>query len=390
MRYFKLLAATLLCSSTLTSCFKEEPLNTECDIEQAYIHSDAPEAMFFNLTDTLVKVLYDEDNINFMVKRGVDRSNLAPFFRTTIGATISPASGSVQDFSKGAVNYTVTSQDGQWHRNYQVFVNYPPVEYEEIKYDFEHYNLNTNKPKNKYYVWNELNSDGTLAYSWATGNPGYQKSKGTAQPNEFPTTPIQDGYEGAAVKLTTLDTGSWGEDAQMPIAAGNLFLGKFDVNVAIGEPMKGTMFGRPVSFKPISFKGYYKYKRGDKFIDGSSGKKVLVNDKLDYGTIYAVLYDNHNASGDDIVLYGDNVQTSDQIVALAILPNIDNTAEWTPFDIKFVYKKKIDADKIRNFGYSLAIVCSSSVDGAKFMGALGSTLCIDKLSIIREKEEDIE
>lgn len=387
MRYFKLLAATLLCSSTLTSCFKEEPLNAECDIEQAYIHSDAPETMFFNLTDTLVKVLYDEDNINFMVKKDVDRSNLAPFFRTTLGATISPASGSVQDFSQGPVNYTVTSQDGQWHRNYQVFVNYPPVEYEEIKYDFENYNLNTNKPKNKYYVWNELNNDGTLAYSWATGNPGYQKSKGTALPNEYPTVPVEEGYEGAAVKLTTLDTGPWGESAKMPIAAGNLFLGRFDVNVAIGDPMKGTMFGRPVSFKPVRFKGYYKYNRGDEFIDGSSGQKVPVSDKLDYGTIYAVLYDNHDANGDDVVLYGDNIQTSDQIVALAILPNIDNTAEWTPFDIEFVYKKKIDMEKVHNFGYNLAIVCSSSVDGAKFMGALGSTLYVDKLSIIREKED---
>lgn len=388
MRYLKLCAAASLCCLSLTSCFKDEPLNAECDIEQAYIHADNPETMFFNLTDTLVKVLSDEDDINFMVKKGVDRSNLAPFFRTTVGATISPASGSAQDFSQGAVNYTVTSQDGQWHRNYKVFVNYPPVEYEEIKYDFENYNLNTNKPKNKYYVWNELNSDGTLAYSWATGNPGYQKSKGSsAQPNDYPTTPITNGYEGAAVKLTTLDTGPWGESAKMPIAAGNLFLGKFDVNVAIGEPMRGTMFGRPVSFKPVRFKGYYKYNRGNDYIDGSNGSKVHVNDKLDYGTIYAVLYDNHDANGDDIVLYGDNVQTSDQIVALAILPDIDNTAEWTSFDIEFKYKKVIDMEKLQNFGYSLAIVCSSSVDGAKFMGALGSTLYVDKLSIIREKED---
>ena len=37
-----MIAASLIGSSTLTSCFKDEPLNAECDIEQAYIHVDNP------------------------------------------------------------------------------------------------------------------------------------------------------------------------------------------------------------------------------------------------------------------------------------------------------------------------------------------------------------
>ncbi len=70
-------------SATLTSCFKDEPLNAECDIEQAYIHVDNPLEMFANYTDTIVKVLSNEQDITFNVKRHTDISNMAPLFRLT-------------------------------------------------------------------------------------------------------------------------------------------------------------------------------------------------------------------------------------------------------------------------------------------------------------------
>ena len=40
--------------------------------------------------------------------------------------------------------------------------------------------------------------------------------------------------------------------------------------------------------------------------------------------------------------------------------------------------------KLKAGGYSLAIVCSSSTNGAEFMGAVGSTLWVDKFKIICE------
>ena len=99
-----------------------------------------------------------------------------------------------------------------------------------------------------------------------------------------------------------------------------------------------------------------------------------------------MFYDNHDTDGNSIVLYGDNVQTSPQVVALAKVPDIDDTPEWTHFDLDFVYKKEVDAQKLRNMGYSMAIVCSSSVEGASFMGAIGSTLWVDQFRIACEKE----
>lgn len=380
----------MLGCTTLTSCFKEEPLNAECDIEQAYIHVDNPLETFANLSDTLVNVLSNEQDIKFNVKRHTDISNMAPIFRMTEGATISPSNGSTQDFTNGPIVYTVTSQDGEWSRNYNVSFAFPPVVYEEMKYDFEEYFLNEVKPVHKYYVWSDKNDDGTRANNWATGNPGFNLSNGSAKPDAYPTVPVAANEEGtldgsACVKLTTRDTGSFGTMAKMPIAAGNLFLGKFDATQALKDAMKATQFGMPVSFKPIRFSGYYKYERGPKFTDR---QKKEVKDRQDYGTIYAVLYDNHNADGEAITLYGDNVLTSEQVVATAKVPDIDNTPEWTQFDLEFTYLKEVDMEKLAKMGYSLAIVCSSSVEGASFMGAVGSTLYVDKFRITCEKGEE--
>lgn len=112
MRYYKMIAAALIGSSTLTSCFKDEPLNAECDIEQAYIHVDNPLGMFFQQTDTLVNVLSTAEDINFVVRKATDLTSLAPIFNLTPGATIYPDNGSEQDFSNGPVVYTTTSEDG--------------------------------------------------------------------------------------------------------------------------------------------------------------------------------------------------------------------------------------------------------------------------------------
>ena len=46
MKVQNLLLGAIICGS-LTSCFKDEPLNAECDIEQAYVHADDPTEIFF-------------------------------------------------------------------------------------------------------------------------------------------------------------------------------------------------------------------------------------------------------------------------------------------------------------------------------------------------------
>lgn len=382
MRYYKMIAAALIGSSTLTSCFKDEPLNAECDIEQAYIHVDNPLGMFYQQSDTLINVLSTAEDINFVVRKTTDLTALAPIFNMTPGATIYPDNGSEQDFSNGPIVYTTTSEDGQYKRNYRVNFIFSK---DMLEYNFDHFSLNTNAPANKYYVWTDLDDEGNPLNNWATGNPGYRMAKGSAQPDEYPTTPwSEEGHE-TCVKLTTCETGKFGSDRKMPIAAGNLFLGEFDTKKALTANAAGvkgvlaTKFGLPIGSQPVSFSGFYKYKRGDVFTD----KNNEVKDSKDYGSIYAVFYDNHDANGEPFVLHGDDVLSSDQIISIANIGQIDDTPEWTAFNLNFKLQpgKAIDPVKLANRGYSLAIVSSSSINGATFEGAVGSTLWIDDFSI---------
>lgn len=377
-----MIAVALIGSSTLTSCFKDEPLNAECDIEQAYIHVDNPLGMFYQQSDTLINVLSTAEDINFVVRKTTDLTALAPIFNLTPGATIYPDNGSEQDFSNGPIVYTTTSEDGQYKRNYRVNFIFSK---DMLEYNFDHFSLNTNAPANKYYVWTDLDDEGNPLNNWATGNPGYRMAKGSAQPDEYPTTPwSEEGHE-TCVKLTTCETGKFGSDRKMPIAAGNLFLGEFDTKKALTANAAGvkgvlaTKFGLPIGSQPVSFSGFYKYKRGDVFTD----KNNEVKDSKDYGSIYAVFYDNHDANGEPFVLHGDDVLSSDQIISIANIGQIDDTPEWTAFNLNFKLQpgKAIDPVKLANRGYSLAIVSSSSINGATFEGAVGSTLWIDDFSI---------
>ena len=377
-----MIAAALIGSSTLTSCFKDEPLNAECDIEQAYIHVDNPLGMFYQQSDTLINVLSTAEDINFVVRKTTDLTALAPIFNMTPGATIYPDNGSEQDFSNGPIVYTTTSEDGQYKRNYRVNFIFSK---DMLEYNFDHFSLNTNAPANKYYVWTDLDDEGNPLNNWATGNPGYRMAKGSAQPDEYPTTPwSEEGHE-TCVKLTTCETGKFGSDRKMPIAAGNLFLGEFDTKKALTANAAGvkgvlaTKFGLPIGSQPVSFSGFYKYKRGDVFTD----KNNEVKDSKDYGSIYAVFYDNHDPNGEPFVLHGDDVLSSDQIISIANIGQIDDTPEWTAFNLNFKLQpgKAIDPVKLANRGYSLAIVSSSSINGATFEGAVGSTLWIDDFSI---------
>lgn len=382
MRFSHVLLVCAFCAM-LTSCFKEEPLNAECDIEYAYLHSDDPEATFYQLTDSLVEVYSTDNVIEFGVKEDVDLTALAPEFVITEGATIEPASGSVHDFSDNKpVSYTVTSQDGKWSRTYTVYINHRIRTIDEIStLSFENSMLDTSQ---RYAVWYETAADGYEINAWATGNPGFAITAGDAAPSEYPSSVLEEGYEGRGVRLITRATGTLGALFGMPIAAGNLFTGTFNTLDALGSATKATRFGTPVSQRPLSFSGYYKYTPGEE-VTGADNKPIP--GKIDAGDIYAILYRNTDSEGKAFTLDGENVKTSDQIVATAIIDEVKPTTEWTPFDINFTYKEQLDEQILRNYGYSLAIVFSSSINGAYFEGAVGSTLCIDEVKVSYEITE---
>lgn len=386
MKKLRLILGLGITVATFSSCIKDEPLNAEADIEQVSVHVDNPLETFFQLSDTMQNVSYADSTITFTVRSQANLTSLAPTFRITEGATISPASGTVRDFSQGPLTYTVTSQDGQWSRLYTLRFNPTYVTVKDtVAYDFEHYML---EPENQaYYVWQEQ-ADGSLSTVWASGNAGFRLSKASAKPGEYPTYVVEKGRHGYAVACTTRSTGGFGELVNRRIASGNLFLGKFDVSQALVNTLHATQFGIPFDKKPMSFQGYYKYHRGSDYqdVDGS-----IMPDQKDYGAIYAVLYRNHDDKGNPVVLYGDNVKTSPQLVAIADMGDIDDTGDddWHEFKASFVYynNKDLDQETLKTRGYSLAIVFSSSKDGDNFKGAIGSTLILDDVRIVCTSQE---
>ena len=372
----------LSCFLLCTSCFKDEPLNDECDIEAAYVHVDDLNSAFYSAKDTLVNVLYTSDKVVFNVRRTADVSNLAPRFKITDGATIQPANGSVHDFTN-PVTYTVTSENGQYTRTYTVeFSKQARMVSDVLNLDFENYCID--RKFGTFYEWYEVDEDGKeWPKSWACGNVGYALSGATTNADDFPTTVLKDGYDGAAQKLTTLPTGVLASWAKKYIAAGNLFLGEFDLAKATTDALKSTRFGVKFDRKPIKMSGYYQYKPGSPFKDAQNND---VAGRVDQGDIYAVFFRNEDENGKEVILYGDDVLTNRYIVAKARFENMQSANEWTPFEILFVYDKEVDLDLLNDNGYNLTVCFSSSIDGANFEGAIGSTLLIDKVRIVCEQE----
>ena len=390
MRFFNhktvVAVAVIALAVISTSCFKEEPLNAECDIEMAWVHVNDLEASFYNANDTLINVISNEDKIVFSMRDDADVTAFAPQFKITPGATITPASGTAHDFSDGPVTYTVTSEDGKWSRKYQVSCNrMARYTTSVIDFDFEHFELDP--LYHQFYVWHNSLADGSLGDDWATGNLGFRLSMSQAKADEFPTSVLENGYDGHGVLLITRDTGPLGHMGSnpKPIAAGNMFFGKFNVAKALFNPMLATEFGIPFIQKPVRLSGYYQYSPSTPFTDKDF---VEHPERTDAGDIYSVLYINHDRTGNPLVLYGDNVLSSDNIVAVARVKNVNETnGEWVKFDIEYEYKKEINPDMLANRGYNLTIVFSSSIDGATFEGAIGSTLKVDCVKLTCEEKE---
>ena len=377
------LALTCMVALSLTSCFGEEPDYCEADIETATLHVDDPSQFFFQATDSMQTVFSTDSVITFAVRGDADVSALAPVFKLSPGATVSPESGSVHDFTGGPVRYTVTSQDGKWQRHYRVSVVPTMITVANtLYYNFEHYELEPTY--HRYYMWHNTLPDGTLGNDWATANDGYRISMGSAAAMDYPTTPLANGYEGSAVCLTTRDTGPFGRMANKRLAAGNMFLGTFDIKIAMSDHLHATRFGLPFTSKPDRFTGYYTFEPGQTVQDFYGNP---IAGRVDSADVYAVFYRNHDAAGNEVVLYGDNVLSSDLIVAVAEMEYVAPTSQWTPWDLKFVYREEVDEQLLANRGYSLAIVFSSSSAGGEFIGAIGSRLCVDKVRLICTHEE---
>ena len=376
MKIKSVIAGIMLCLA-VTSCIQNEALNVEAaidgcsgsDIQQCLIDSN-------------------EFTVQLYASRAADPSKININFNLPAGASIVP----VQRFTEDGINtynfkdenprlFKVTSEDGAFSAIYTIRLWQTEMPF---TYDFE-----TLSSDNPYHKFTEDNpSSGTIIrrLELASGNPGFELTKMAKAPDGYPTVQVNGGVDGGkCVKLETKDTGSFGSMVKMYIAAGNLFIGSFEVGQALsGNAMKATHFGFPFFYYPLRLEGWYKYKAGPTF--SSKGKPV--EGRKDECDIYGVLYET-----DDNVQFldGSTSLNSPNIVALARnIKELPETDIWKQFNFKFEPQngKSIDPDKLGKGIYKLAIVFSSSVDGAKFEGAVGSTLYIDKVTIAHTSNPD--
>lgn len=376
MKIKSVIAGIMLCLA-VTSCIQNEALNVEAAIDGCS-GSDIQQCL----------IDPNEFTVQLYASRAADPSKININFNLPAGASIVP----VQRFTEDGINtynfkdenprlFKVTSEDGAFSATYTIRLWQTEMPF---TYDFE-----TLSSDNPYHKFTEDNpSSGTIIrrLELASGNPGFELTKMAKAPDGYPTVQVNGGVDGGkCVKLETKDTGSFGSMVKMYIAAGNLFIGSFEVGQALsGNAMKATHFGFPFFYYPLRLEGWYKYKAGPTF--SSKGKPV--EGRKDECDIYGVLYET-----DDNVQFldGSTSLNSPNIVALARnIKELPETDIWKQFNFKFEPQngKSIDPDKLGKGIYKLAIVFSSSVDGAKFEGTVGSTLYIDKVTIAHTSNPD--
>ena len=341
-----------------TSCIKKESPNTVADI----ISIKVPQEIL------KVDPVIQNKSVMVMVKGGTNLKSIAPDFELTPGATINPPGKTARDFTNPQ-KYVVTSEDGKWQKAYTISFIDADL---ETRFNFE----DTLKRNTKYYIFVEKESN-QIIMEWGSGNSGYAITGVPKSPEDYPTLQSSDGRTGKCLKLITRSTGSFGAGVGMPLAAGNLFIGTFDVLNALSNPLKATKFGIPFKYNPTYLSGYYKYKAGSIYTEG--GK--VVTGKKDIFNIYAMFFET-----DETVqqLDGTNQLSHKNIISSAEIDNAVETTQWKRFEIPFILRdgKSVDPVKLAAGKYSIAIVFTSSLHGDVFNGSEGSTLMIDDVEVL--------
>lgn len=371
MKLHALAVGLLFAGLAAVSCIKDEAPNSEADIESCTLSGDVLNR------DPVI----ENDKVTLHLKKGTDLTALSPEFTLTPGATIVPASGTMRDFSSPQT-YEVTSEDGRWKKQYRVEATTSGIT--TTVFRFENVRMNDS---GKYQIFYETNDSGAEILTWASGNPGFALTGAGSNYADYPTYQSGIGYKNKCLALTTRTTGSFGAMMNMPIAAGNLFLGTFDVVNALKDPLTATKFGMPFDYIPTVLRGYYKYRAGATFyeLDKSASDKLKpVPGRQDRFNIYAVFYESTEEMK---TLDGTNALSEDNpnVLALAQIAESEarETDTWTPFELEFVFRpgKSVDTEKLAEGRYSLAIVFTSSLNGDTFSGAPGSTLCVDEVTL---------
>ncbi len=354
----------LLLAFALNSCIKDEPLNPEADI----IKISLPPGV------AISEPIFNGENIFIAVSKGENLNSISPTIAITEGASISPKSGEVQDFSK-PVLYTVTSQSGSTQRKYKVILE----PYSFLQTDFDNWEtFVAESGKYKYDTPVEYSENGNKVAVWASSNPGVSIYQQFTDPLLYP---VHKSIGGAAVVLETKKgPGNIMGIQNIPVVAGSLFTGSMNLSNALNDPLSSTRFGIFCDYLPDHIEGNYSYKAGaGDYIDA---KGNAVKGKTDMCALYAVLF---KVDAGVSYLDGNNILTHPNIVAITTQTYHNSTPgnELIPFDLKFVYKEGVVVDFEKN-RYKIAVIFSSSYRGDLYEGTPGSKMMVDNVRIIKK------
>lgn len=317
----------------------------------------------------------NDGTITFNVSKEIteeELSALVPQFTISPDATVTPASGEPQDFTDGqVVTYTVTSQDKVVVKKYKV----------SVKGEVYHYSFEEWGTKKETIIIYSGEYPYVINADWSSSNAALIPIKGMKLYDKdapYPIVKVTEGKQGSAASITTLDTkGGVVLGNRIPkITAGSLFTGVFKIDMK--TPLKSTQFGIPFAAKPTALKGYYKYTPGANYylVGATIDKAAIDPTKHDECSIVAVLFE---VTGNE-VLDGASINDPNQVVLRAELFDGNTVTEWKEFNIQFEAKNGFVYDSSKN--YKLAIVCSSSKNGATYSGAPGSVLMVDEFEVV--------
>jgi len=383
MKYLVIIFSVLY----LAACQSGTLLNSEADILDVVL---PPQMLTGNPLITNNEIRVPSFAITDIQKEEFEQQllTLEPQFVLSEGAHIQPVD-SVRDF-RNPQQFTVVSQDGKWTKTY-TFSFFSAV-FDLNHFSFSNYEIAETSNSKKYTVFYEVSND-VKFYIWSSGNAGFAiMTPEDASPDVYPTFATVNGKEGSAAELVTRSTGSLGASVGMPIAAGNLFLGDFELAKAMSAPLEATQFGvLSLQNKPEKITLWCKYKPGPQYVD-KNGNILPQEDKPN---IYAVLYEAKlDANQKPIKLNGTNVLTDNAIICSAVLSdeqaeyikvnNID-TDNYKYIEIPFTDKAvAFDPAKQAAGKYFFTIVFSSGINGDLFEGAIGSTLMVDEVELFFE------
>jgi hypothetical protein len=341
----KLTRLSLFIIIALSSCIKEDYFGK----------SPFNKIISFTLPQQLGASQIDHDSlfIRITVSDEADITAMAPASLTISNfAGINPSINQVRDFSE-PVDYKVTAENGE-SKNYTVYVetNAPEIQIPNSGFD-------------QWYITNQdyyQIGTGPSDEIWCTGNEGVV-TLGDA--NTLPLVVDND----TVAQLTTLSLGFLGQLVGQGIAAGSLFTGTFELNIA--NPPESPIFGTPFIARPNSFSVDYKYSPGEQMMNGS-GDPIPGNDSLDIA-----------------VLLEDRSSQPWKRVATAWYRSDQGTPDWTTLELPLYYGEITDPthyeipknDIIWGTGEEepthITVIFSSSARGDFFEGAPGSVLLLN-------------